>query len=211
MIRFQKNNFRHLLFYLTVFTVACRTESTLDNSEVIYTEYSPPTLLTCVDSIIPHPSGCGMIPVPTDSSSTIQIDMDRNGSFDFNISCSTWYQFVSASGPCANYNSSMNITGIISACEIASESQFQVAKEFLLDEEINNANSWVNYSTLQLNAAGAPFQTDFNGERHIGIRMGSDEGYRYGWILLSKNGFNLSVQSSGLQSCSGKFIRAGQF
>lgn len=211
MINFQKYNFSYFTVCLFLIASACRTDSNEDNAVIIHTEYIPAVLLTCVDSMIQHPSGCGMIPVPTDSTSTIQIDMDQNGTFDFSITCSTWYQFVSASGPCANYNSSMIISGIDSSNDIAIGNLFNASKYFEYGVEIFDENSWSHFATLQLQAATAPFQTDFVGEKYIGIRMNSAKGYQYGWILLEKIGFKLYVKSSGIQSCPTKAIQAGQF
>jgi hypothetical protein len=152
-----------------------------------------------------------MIPVPTDSTSSIQIDMDQNGTFDFSITCSTWYQFVSASGPCANYNSSIFISGSSDSNEIALGSLYNTAKDFEFGDEIFDENSWSHISTLQLHVATAPFQTDFVDEKYVGIRMRSPVGYQYGWILLEKIGFKLYVKSSGIQTCPTKAIQAGQF
>ncbi len=211
MINIQKYNLGLLVVSFIFIVSACRTDSHEDDAVIIHTEYSPAVLLTCVDSVIQHPSGCGMIPVPTDSTSSIQIDMDQNGTFDFSITCSTWYQFVSASGPCANYNSSMIISGSSDSNEIALGSLYNTAKDFEFGDEIFDENSWFHISTLQLHVATAPFQTDFADEKYVGIRMISPVGYQYGWILLEKIGFKLYVKSSGIQTCPTKAIQAGQF
>ena len=211
MINIQKYNLGLLVVSFIFIVSACRTDSHEDDAVIIHTEYSPAVLLTCVDSVIQHPSGCGMIPVPTDSTSSIQIDMDQNGTFDFSITCSTWYQFVSASGPCANYNSSMIISGSSDSNEIALGSLYNTAKYFEFGDEIFDENSWSHISTLQLHVATAPFQTDFVDEKYVGIRMRSPVGYQYGWILLEKIGFKLYVKSSGIQTCPTKAIQAGQF
>jgi len=211
LINFQKYNLNYFAICFFVIIAACRRDSNGDDAAIIHSQYTPAILLTCVDSVIQHPSGCGMIPVPTDSTSTIQIDMDQNGTFDFSITCSTWYQFVSASGPCANYNSSMIISGSSDSNEIALGSLYNTAKDFEFGDEIFDENSWFHISTLQLHVATAPFQTDFVDEKYVGIRMRSSVGYQYGWILLEKIGFKLYVKSSGIQTCPTKAIQAGHF
>ncbi len=152
-----------------------------------------------------------MIPVPTDSISTIQIDMDQNGTFDFSITCSTWYQFISASGPCANYNSSMIVSGITPDNEIAIGNSYNASRYINYGEEISEQGTWLNSSLLQLHVATAPFQTDFNGEKYIGIRIKTSEGFRYGWILFEKTSYVLYVKSTGIQTCASKAIQAGEY
>ncbi len=211
MINFQKYNLNYFAICFFVIIAACRRDSNGDDAAIIHSQYTPAILLTCVDSVIQHPSGCGMIPVPTDSTSTIQIDMDQNGTFDFSITCSTWYQFVSASGPCANYNSSMIVSGITTANEISIGNIYNASRYYNYGEEISEQGTWFNSSLLQLHVATAPFQTDFDNEKYVGIRMGSPSEYQYGWILLEKIGFKLYVKSSGIQTCRTKAIQAGQY
>lgn len=207
------NKFSSLIFLTFISCAllfeACRKETTLDDSVILWKEFSPSIHLSCVDTMVPHPSGCGLIPIPSDSTSMVLLDVDSDGITDFEVTCTTWYQFVSASGPCANYNSSMIISGTSTNNEIATTGNWNEFYHFNIGELINANNQWMNYSTLQLHAAQGPFGADFNGLQYAGVRMKKDGEFHYGWVLFEKTDYNLYIRSVGIQTCPQLEIKAG--
>src|SRR5690606_29105944 len=98
-----------IIFVLqSIFIFGCK-KNTSDN--ILHSELQPQIEITPVDSLIAHPT-CGYVPSPSDSTASISLDIDSDGTDDFTVSYKTWYEFLSASSPCnANYNSRIDISG----------------------------------------------------------------------------------------------------
>lgn len=206
-----------MLIASCVLLVACAKDDDLEPTpaptpaaDILYTELDSTLKLTSVDTLIFHPSGCGMLPSPSDSSATRSIDVDNDGAADFTIACGTWYYFVSASGPCANYNTSMTITGASDERKISITNNYNTVARYAENDVIDNTQNWVSTATLMLSSATAPFSTNFNGTTYIGLKIGSDQGDRFAWLRLRKEGYVLTLYSHAIAASSTGQILAGQ-
>ena len=108
----------YILLLISLAIIGCSKENDLETENPIiesitYTELNPNIQITSVDSLIYHGSGCGYVPSPSDSTASISLDINNDNVVDFTLSCNSWYNFVSASGPCANYNTSIVLSGTV--------------------------------------------------------------------------------------------------
>jgi hypothetical protein len=205
--------FISLLILLTI--IGCSKEDVLKPQIpiadcIVYTELNPNIQITSVDSVILHGSGCGFVPSPSDSAASISLDINNDSIVDFILSCNSWYNFVSASGPCANYNTSIVISGTSAENKVGISENYNIVKRFVLNEEIDNSHQWLNTATLMLASATAPFATNFNDTVYLGLKIHKDEGDYFGWIYMDKNGYDISIISYALNQSVNKFINAGQ-
>lgn len=69
---------------------------------------------------------------------------------------------------------------------------------------------WSSYATLMLFSATAPFSTNFNGTTYIGLKIQSDQGDRFAWLRLRKEGYVLTLYSHAIAGSSTGQILAGQ-
>lgn len=186
------------------------TETQLPTDSIVHTELQPFLEVTSVDTVLSHPSGCGSYPLPADSAASLALDINDDGQSDFTLSCTSWYQFVSASGPCANYNTSIVLTGTSADNQIALSQDYNIVKLFAFGDIISGLGEWANSSTLMLSAATTPFDTDFNGDHYIGLKMTQGQNVYYGWLSINKTDYLMTVKSYALNLTSGNDITAGQ-
>lgn len=175
-----------------------------------YHEINPTETFTCVDTIIQHPSGCGMIVQPADSAVSRTIDLDADGQADFEISCTSWYQFQSASYPCVNYNVSFVISALQNNGAIATVGNFNEVRKYAENDSIQITDQWHASAAMLLDVAQAPFITDFNGTNFFGLKIRKNNEDWYGWLKLNKDGYNLTLLASGVKQGPSTGIKAGQ-
>jgi hypothetical protein len=75
-----------------------------DPPDSIYYLNIPDTTLTSGSIFVPHGSGCGLIPSPSDAFSDYLFDVNGDLINDLRIHVENAYTFVSASAPCYNYS-----------------------------------------------------------------------------------------------------------
>jgi hypothetical protein len=204
----------HLFFLSSYILASCLKDKVPVPPEIKYpirhTEYNPNETFTCVDTIIQHPSGCGMIALPADSSVLRNIDLDADGTADFQISCTSWYQTLSASFPCVNYNTSYAITALQNNGAIATTGTYNEVCKFAVNDSINLTAKWHNSASILLHVTQAPFVTDFNGLCYFGLKLTRNNGNWYGWLKLEKSLYDISLISSAIRLGPSSGIRAGQ-
>jgi hypothetical protein len=194
----------------SIITSCTKDKNSKTENPIVYTELNPSIQITSVDTLINHLSGCGLVPSPSDSTATFSIDLNNDNSIDFILTCSSWYHFVSASDPCANYNTSMVISGTSASNKVSIAGNYNIANHFQMNESIDNYQTWSNSATLMLNSALAPFSTNFNSDVFLGLKMTTTEGDYFGWIHIDKNGFDISVLSYAIHQTLNCTIQAGQ-
>lgn len=177
---------------------------------ILHQEFLPIESFSCVDTLIQHPSGCGIIVQPSDSLVTRTIDLDADGQADFEISCSSWYHFLSASYPCVNYNTSYMISAQQSGAAIATIGNYNEIKKYVESDSIRPTDQWRTSAALLLAVTQAPFVTNFNGLSYFGLKLSKANGEWFGWLKLSKDNFNLTLLATGVKLGPSSGIQAGQ-
>jgi len=199
-----------ILVSLSICIFSCNKESENIPDDIMHYELNPQLELTSVDSLINHPSGCGNIPIPSDSSASLSLDINNDGTNDFSISCLSWYEFVSASGPCANYNTSITIHGTTEKNKISIQENYNTIKTLNFNDIIDNSYNWHENATLMISSAQAPFSTNFNGSVYLGLKLKQDEEEYFGWLYINKSDYLITIMSYAINQTAHNCIHAGQ-
>lgn len=200
-----------VLFVLfSVIMVRCTKDTTPKNDAILHTDLQPPLEIESVDSLVFHSSGCGYVPFPADTMKNNALDINKDGIDDFTLTCKSWYQFVSASNPCANYNTSIVISGISDDNQIAVIGNYSEAKKYELDAVINNSQNWSNSATLKLGSAQAPISIDFNGNNYLGLKLKKGQNSHFCWLYLNKTNNTIKILAFAANLTEGNSIRVGQ-
>jgi hypothetical protein len=194
--------------------ISCDKDS--DNElkdKIIYLDLTPDLVLHPVDSVGLHPSGfCNeKIPFPTDSTVLIDLDINQDGEDDFRFTYSTFYEWVSASSPCANYNSTLQVSGLTveNKIKVANEDMNEISilkNGDIIDADLLYASNAIIYRD---NAMAFLNFGDFSGEGFIGVKLSSGE---LGWIKLNfeKDSFTCTIMEYGYNETVNSQITAGQ-
>ena len=174
------------------------------SDSIVYHYLDPNLILHPVISFGPHPSGlCNkIIPYPSDSVVTATLDINGDGVHDFQFTYRNFYQLVSMSGPCANYNSEVIITGLNIGSEIASRTEYDHLEVFILNDTISSNSNYSGTVRVYRDIAANPSNFGgFGGVGYVGIKL-ADSGY--GWMKLSfdKNTFTCTVMEYALNHTS---------
>lgn len=171
----------------------------------------PDIVLSSTDSVyyIPFGPGCP-VASPEDSTAEYNIDIDGNGIDDFTISMTHWYEFVSASSPCANYNYRISILGIINENKIATTNHYNEVAKFNLNQDIGASLNWNNSASILMQVTTAPFSTNFNGSAYIGLKLGAGADSNYGWLLIDKVNYAITIKEMAINLTNTNSIKAGQ-
>jgi hypothetical protein len=205
----------YILLLISSAIIGCSKENDLEPEnpiadDIIYTELNPNIQITSVDSLIYHGSGCGYVPSPSDSTASVSFDIDNDNIVDFTLSCNSWYNFVSASGPCANYNTSIVLSGTSNDNKVAISGDYNIVKKYVLNDVIDNSQQWSNTAMLMLSSASAPFATNFNDTVYLCLKINTVQGDYFGWIYIDKNGYDVTVISYAFNQSVNNSIKAGQ-
>ena len=181
--------------------------------KIIYLDLNPDLTLHPVDSVGFHPSGLcqEVIPFPTDSTVIVYLDVNQDGENDFRFTYSTFYEWVSASSPCANYNSTVQVSGL------TTENKIKVANEDMYEISILENGDLINADQLFASnaiiyrdyAMASLYFGDLSGEGFIGVKLSSGE---LGWIKLNfeKESFTCTIMEYGYNETINAKITAGQ-
>jgi len=206
---------------ISVIIISCNKDADVELTEpdnelkstIFYQDLSPDLTLSPVDSVGTHPSGLCLeiIPFPSDSTVTVDLDINQNGIDDFRFTYSTFYEWVSASNPCSNFNSKLEISGL------TVENKIMIANEDMNEisvlesgELISTDNLFSDNAIIYRDYAQAfLYFGDFTGEGFIGIKL---EGGELGWIKLNfqKGSFTCTIMAYGYNETINSQITAGQ-
>lgn len=189
---------------------ACTKDKIHIEPPIIYHEQNPSEFFTCVDTVVAHPSGCGSVIQPSDSIVERLFDLDLDGNPDYKITCTSWYNFVSASYPCANYNSTIIISGIDTSTFIATTGMFNDSQKYALSDSIRSTDQWRSSAALLLFVQQAPFTTTFDGLAYFGLKMKKNGEDWFGWVQLEKNTYKIRVLSHAVKTGQSTGIKAGE-
>ena len=205
------------LFLFCILISSCKKGGDQKNDsilpdKILYTDIDPDTTFTSVRSWFD--TGLGTIPYPSDSSAGITLDVDHNGLPDLSLRVFTFYQFVSASSPEANYNYGVIINTYDTKDSVVfdqTSGPCWAAKTFLQDSVISG-NFKFTYSA-SIYASG--YSTGCNvlpkvGDKYYGFKIWNNGNYNYGWILLNFNSMKLTLKEYAVNLTPNKPIKAGQ-
>ncbi len=202
--------------YILIFVLICSMlisckRDVSDN--IIYIDLKPDLILHPVDSVGMHPSGLcqEVIPFPSDSTLKVDLDIDKDGIDDFRFTYTTFYEWVSASNPCANYNSTLQIAGLLTENKIFIENENMREVRVLEKGDLICANqlSANNAIIYRDNSMSSLNFEDFSGEGFIGFKLSDGE---LGWIKLDfqKDSFTCTILEYGYNEVINSQITAGQ-
>jgi hypothetical protein len=163
-----------------------------------------------IDHLVLHPSGCGNVPSPSDSLDVDSLDLDGNGLIDSYIYAKTWYNFISASYPCANYNHSIVISGTNTDIQFSKIQPYNQVKLFEETALVDLSSTWDYSVVLSLSVQQAPFSCYFDGTHYLGYRMKNIQGYSYGWIKVRSESFGVRLIDAALNRTIDMGIPAGR-
>lgn len=208
---------RHLFFtfvFFSITVISCDKDSAGNfKDKIVYQDLSPDLILHPVDSQGFHPSGfCQeIIPFPSDSTVIVDLDINHDGDYDFRFTYSTFFELVSASSPCANYNSVLHVKGL------SAEEKIKVANEDMREISILEKGDFIEADQLYANHAIIYRDNEmaflyfgaFAGEGFIGIKLSGGE---LGWIKLNfqKDSFLCTIMEYGYNEAINSEIMAGQ-
>lgn len=167
-------------------------------------------IVTSIDTIIAHPSGCGMIPSPSDSLDVDSLDLDLNVGIDAYVSAKSWYQFVSASYPCANYCHSLIFGSVQNKVEFTKSGMYNQVGLINENETIDSTKEWMGSITLSLYVPNAHFSCGYQGINYVGFRVLKNSGYQYGWLKVKATNYGVSIVSGALNQTVDMGIPAGK-
>jgi len=175
-----------ILIVLTSLMISSCVKDKDLTDEIIFVDLNPDLILNPVDSVGLHPSGLcqQVIPFPSDSIISTDIDINQDGQNDYRFTFTNFYEWVSASYPCANYNSIVQINALINGNKVV------IANEEMHDIKVLNCNDNINKKDLFYDnafiyrnvAMGNLYFGDFSGEGYIGFKLSNGE---LGWIKIN--------------------------
>jgi len=211
--------FALLFISISMLAVACKKDEQGDNitptiePPIVTTVKFPALVLSPVDSFAAQTSGCGdVVPFPTDSVSSLRIDIDSDGADDFEFQFQNKYEFVSASSPCANYQTDVTIKGLADENGVVCVERSDWANYGVtpLDEGQQIGDELVFYNETSIyRRTPTDHYTSFNAENYIGVRI---SGGHYGWVKVSfvPEEYKLIISEYAYNSSAGYSISAGK-
>jgi len=199
---------------ISMIIISCDEETETElKDKIIYVDLSADLTLHPVDSVGFHPSGLcqEVIPFPSDSTVIVDLDINQDGDDDFRFTYSTFYEWVSASSPCANYNSTLQVSGL------KADNKIMVANEDMNEISVLENGDLINSDQLfsdnaiiyRDNAMAFLYFGDFLGEGFIGFKLSGGE---LGWIKLDfqKDSFTCEIMEYGYNETINSQMTAGQ-
>ncbi len=203
-----------IIGFISMIIISCDKEKEPElKDKIIHLDLTPDLTLHAVDSVGFHPSGLcqEVIPFPSDSTVIVDLDINLDGDSDFRFTYSTFYEWVSASSPCANYNSTLEVSGM------NADNKIMVANEDIHEISVLENGDLINTDQLfsdnaiiyRDNAMAFLYFGDFSGEGFIGIKLFGGE---LGWIKLNfqKDSFTCAIMEYGYNKTINSQIAAGQ-
>lgn len=154
---------------------------TLLPDEIIYYDLIPNVEIVPCDSIASHPYEMCMIPYPADSTVNYGIDIDNDNNIDYNLIYCIYYEFVSASSPCANYKSYLKINGV-SGNELAVNENDLELTVFDSNDTITTDTTFRSHAYILVDFDAVYSFNGFNGGGYIGIKLSNGS---LGWIRIN--------------------------
>lgn len=203
----------YFLTGISLFFFSCEKDKTVFPAEVydiMQLDFDTNRVVSSIDAFINHPSGCGLIPFPSDSLDIDSLDLNNDLIKDSYISAKSWYQFVSASYPCVNYCHSVIITANQGDIQFTKNGTYNQVDTLILNEVIDSTKDWSNSVAFALFVPNAPFTCSYNGTHYVGYRVVNGAGYQYGWLKVKSINNGISLIDGALNRTIDMGIPAGK-
>jgi hypothetical protein len=178
--------------------------------DIIQLDFDTNRVVSSIDTFINHPSGCGMIPSPTDSLDVDSLDLNNDLINDSYISAKSWYQFVSASFPCVNYCHSVILASDQSNIQFMKNGMYNQVDTLIFNDVIDSTKAWTNSVTFAMYVPNAPFSCFYQGVHYVGYRVAKGAGYQYGWLKVKSMNNGISIVDGALNRTIDMGIPAGK-
>lgn len=219
-----------ILLIATVFFCACERDVPIKAPNTSITPSIPPPSpdsiiytdipdINLISNMIPHPSGCGYIPTPSDTIVSDSIDIDLDGVYDMKFINEHYLYWISASSPCYNFNCkiSVKMINIIDTIAFYNDEYWWIDELYLNDSIDNNLN--YNYYNYPINqpfisyhcTSGPPGIHNFIGEKYLGFKMYRSGKTMFGWVRIESVGYNgVIIRDFAVNQTNNNLILAGQ-
>ena len=203
-----------LLLVFSLFILSCdKTNLKKMEDDISYKKYSPYLALNPVDSVgqISNSKCIRSFPFPSDSTTFVEIDIDKDGQNDFRFTYTTNYDLISATDSCENYSSIIEAKGIGVGNNVLIENditeRLQIFEE---DDKIPNTSKLANEAIVFLEDFTESENVEFGkGNKYIGLKL--DLG-GFAWIKCfhTKDSIRFSIMEYGYNNNIHMDIKAGQ-
>lgn len=175
--------------------------------------------ISLISTTVMHPSMCGVIPSPNDTTMSDSIDIDLDGIFDMKFVNTHYYNPVSASSPCVNYNCyiQVNMINIIDTIAFYNNEYWWIDNLYLNDTIDNDLNyNYFNYPFNNLIISyhcqsGPPGIHNFTGEKYLGFKMFRSGKTMFGWVRIESIGYNgVIIKDFAINKTNNNPILCGQ-
>lgn len=201
------------LFVLITMLFSCKKEDSpvVKTFDIVEIPIDSNRVVTSIDTIVNHPSGCGTVPSPSDSLDVDSLDLNYDGTYDSYISAKSWYQFVSASYPCANYSHSIVLAGTLNEIQFSKTGMYNQVKVFDENELIDSTQEWMGSVMFNLYVPNAPFSCSYQGEHYVGYRFLKNGGFQYGWLKVRSANYGVRITKVALNKTVEMGMPAGKY
>lgn len=198
---------------ILVFVSSCKKDKT-NYSEKVYDiielNFDTTRIVSSIDTFINHLSGCGLIPSPSDFRDVDSLDLNNDLTMDSYISAASWYNAVSYSNPCVNYNYGIALISIQSDVQFMKIGMNNQVDTLKLNDIINSSKAWENDVALVTRVTSAPFSCNYQGVHYIGYRVAKGSGFQYGWLKVKSVNYGVSIIEGALNRTIDMGIPAGK-
>ena len=179
------------------------------SDDIVFHDFFPDTSFTSVK--LWEYTQMGTFPVPSDSAAGIFLKFDQDSIVGLFIS--TYYNFVSASNPEANYNYSADLYSARSTDSVAVETIYSPrANQFVKDSLIPGRSHFSTYGFMY-GEGHTTFVTPAPvGDAYFGFKLFRNGGSHFGWVLLNINteSKTLTLKEYAVNRTPNRPIKAGQ-
>lgn len=203
-----KNNLWYLLF-TGILLFSCNKKEGNGKDQILYKSFSPTVDMQSMryDTLQNHTICSVLVPVPSDSSISYDLDLNDDQTTDFRLVVSHSEHNGSYCGHCSVFTYNIYITGLSEENKIATSGNYSAARIFNESAVIDLNNNWSSRGDLLLQGGCAlPFSVSFE-EGYIGLRIKDSFGY-IKIKRLDKNGVRIIEQ--GFNKTESNKIICGQ-
>ena len=206
-----------LLLFISTLVVSSCNKNTGDKIEHVV--LTPTLMFTAFDTILYS----GAVPVPTvsaiTSDSSIFLDIDNNGTDDFELTLLSWIAAYNPPNQLDSFNfNGAFIKGTTQGNEIAGlEGYFgpsnivpyQSADNISFNKLISKKLNWYYVVNLNIDFSLTNMYSE-NSYLYAGVKFKRDSKTAYGWIKYRKSGHHIEIAEYGYNLSNKNAIRAGQ-
>lgn len=205
-----------LILAVLVISSSCNKNT---GNRIEHVVLNPTLKFTAFDTVI---YSMGM-PIPSlspgTSSASMFLDIDGNGTDDFELNVKSWTDsYGSPSSPGSYNHNGAFLTGTlekntISGSLVLSNESFTISyhpvKKFSYDQLISRKRDWFNEVSLKIDFGSTNMYSE-NVYQYAGLKFKRGWKTAYGWIKYRKSGHHIEISEYGYNLSNKNAIRAGQ-